>query len=245
MQICDEIDNIFKESKQTYGSPRIHKILLNKGFQVSENTVAKYMRDLKIDARLKKKFKIKTTDSDHTDPIADRIFKVEDSAPEKPNEVLAGDITYLKVGSTFYYLSIVMDLYNREILGWSVNKNLTVIGPLKALKVALKNCSPKTKIIFHSDRGSQYASQVFRDFIENKNVIPSMSRKGNCYDNAYVESWFKSFKSECFYRKNIKSESDLRALVFNYIECWYNKKRLHSSLDYMSPIEYRTKQLAA
>lgn len=246
VKIFNEIKNIFKESKKTYGSPRVYRSLLKKGYSICENTVARYMRELSLDARLKKRFKVQTTDSNHDGPIADRLFKVEESLPAAPDEVFVGDITYLKVGSRFYYLSIVMDLYNREITGWSITDNLTTEGVMSALKTTLKNCyNSSQKIIFHSDRGVQYASGVFRKLLSKNNVTPSMSRKGNCYDNAYAETWFKSFKTECFYRCNVSTEDELRALVFKYIESWYNNKRIHSSLDYMSPKEYKIKQLAA
>ncbi len=246
MEITNEIKEIFKASKSTYGSPRIHKTLLVKGLSVSENTVAKYMRELHLDARLKKKFKVQTTNSNHDGPIADRVFKVEDALPEVPGEVLAGDITYLRVGSKFYYLSIVMDLYNREVTGWSISDSLATSSVLTAFKTAIKNCENlDSKTVFHSDRGVQYASQAFRDLLGEHDVEPSMSRKANCYDNAYVETWFKSFKSEYFYRNKVNTEAELRALVFEYIEVWYNNKRMHSSLDFMSPKEYKIKQQLA
>jgi len=240
-----EIKLIFKESKGTYGSPRVFNELLQRGFSISENTVAKYMKDLGLDARLKKKFKVRTTESNHNGPIAPREFKVENGAPQGPNQVLAGDITYLRLGSCFFYLSVVMDIFSRKIVGWSITNSLNTTGVLNALKMALKNCGSKAKIIFHSDRGVQYASQVFLDLLSQNAVIPSMSRKGNCYDNAFVESWFKSLKSEWLYRTPYKTESELRALVFEFIEIWYNQKRLHSSLGYMSPLKYEAKQLAA
>jgi len=246
IKILDEIKDIFKSSDGTYGSPRVYRVLLSNGRSISENTVAKYMREIYLDARLKKKFRIQTTDSNHNGPIADRVFKVEEALPTAPNEVLAGDITYLRVGSQFYYLSIVMDLFNREIIGWSISEDLTTTGVLTALRTALNSSSSlSSKTIFHSDRGVQYASQSFRKMLSNNNVLPSMSRKGNCYDNAYVETWFKSFKSEYFYRNKVTTEAELRALVFKYIETWYNNKRIHSSLDYMSPREYKLKQQLA
>lgn len=241
-EICTQITSIFKVSKETYGSPRVYKDLLELGYEISENTVAKYMRELGLDARLKKKFRVMTTDSNHDGPIADRVFKAEDELPTKPFEVLAGDITYLRLGSSFLYLAVVIDLYNREVVGWSMSHSLASTIVVGAMKMALKKCNSKTKFVFHSDRGSQYASDVFRQLLGNKKLTPSMSRKGNCYDNCYVESWFKSLKSEWIYRRQYSTEEELRALVFEYIETWYNTKRKHSSLDYMSPKNYRLKQ---
>lgn len=241
-KICDKIKEIFKTSKDTYGSPRIFEELRDLGMQVSENTVAKYMQELGLDARLKKKFRVQTTDSNHSGPIAPRLFKVEEehALPTGPGELLAGDITYLRLGSGFLYLGVVLDLYNREVVGWSMGRSLETRLVLDSLDMAMKKLGPDAKIIFHSDRGSQYASKAYRNFMNEKNVIPSMSRRGNCYDNAYVESWFSSLKKEWIYRSQYSTESELRALVFEYIETWYNTKRRHSSLGYQSPVKYKT-----
>lgn len=246
-QFYDKIKEIFKISKEAYGSPRVYQELIAQGFSISENTVAKYMKELGLDARLKKKFQIQTTDSNHNHPIAPRLFKVEDegSLPSKPNEILAGDITYLKCGNKFLYLAVVLDLFNREIVGWSMSDSLETTLVLKALGSAMIKTGPDAEIIFHSDRGSQYASEAYRNFLKNKDIKPSMSRRGNCYDNAYVESWFSSLKKEWIYRKQYSTKKELRGLVFEYIETWYNTKRRHSSLGYLSPREYRnSKNLA-
>lgn len=239
-QIQAAIKKSFKASKETYGAPRVHKDLLSQNFTVSENTVAKYMQELGLDARLKKKFKVQTTDSKHSRPIAPRLFKVEDSVlPKASGEVLAGDITYLKLGDSFIYLAIVMDLFNREVLGWSMSRSLEKGIVLNALGMAMNKVGPDAEVIFHSDRGSQYASEAYRKLLKAHKAKPSMSRKGNCYDNAYVESWFGSFKKEWLYRRTYASEKELRQLVFEYIEVWYNKRRRHSALDYKSPLEYK------
>lgn len=244
-EICKEIEEIFKASKSTYGSPRIFHELRSKGFSVSENTVAKYMREMGLDARLKKKYRVRTTNSNHEGPIAPRVFRIEDDLPKDSNQVFAGDITYLRFGSGFFYLAIVLDVCTRKVVGWSVTDSLETTGVLNALQMALANCGNRAKIVFHSDRGIQYASKLFLALLKKKDVIPSMSRKGNCYDNSIVESWFKSFKSECLYRHDYKTEAELRILVFEYIETWYNKKRLHSSLGYQSPLEYESTLNAA
>ena len=245
-KICKAIREVFVRSKSTYGSPRVYDDLKDLGINVSENTVAKYMKEMGLDARLKKKFRVLTTDSKHNHPIAPRLFKTEDHRPPtKPGELLAGDITYLRVGKSFIYLAIVMDLYNREILGWSMSWSLETKIVLDALDMALKKVGPDAEIIFHSDRGSQYASDAYRKFLRRKNIKPSMSRKGNCYDNAFVESWFSSLKKEWIYRRQYKTANELRTLVFEYIEIWYNKKRKHSSLGNLSPEMYRKKNLSA
>lgn len=245
--LCKEIKNIFIMSKGTYGSPRIYQELRHNGYVVSENTVAKYMAEMALDARLKKKYRIRTTDSNHSLPIASRLFKTEDenTLPMGPGEVLAGDITYLRTDSGFIYLAVVMDIFTRKIVGWSLSNSLDSALVVRALKSSLYCLGEDVKVIFHSDRGCQYASQLFRDLLNKKHIVPSMSRKGNCYDNAFVESWFKSLKSEWIYRHYSRNENDIRALVFEYIETWYNKKRRHSSLDYFSPEEYEKKSFTS
>ncbi len=245
-EICTAIKLFFKASKSTYGSPRIYDDLIDAGFLVSENTVAKYMSELGLDARLKKRYRVQTTDSNHNHPIAPRLFKVEDehNLPTNPGELLAGDITYLRLGNKFIYLAVVLDLFNREVVGWSMSHSLETSLVLKALNSSMEKVGPSAKVIFHSDRGSQYASTAYRKFLKNKNIKPSMSRKGNCYDNAYVESWFSSLKKEWIYRNQYSTEAELKALVFEYIEVWYNKKRKHSSLGYMSPMMYKLQNVA-
>ena len=210
------------------------------GLQVSENTVAKYMAEMDLDARLKKKFRVLTTDSNHSSPIAERLLKFEDhqTLPTEPGQVLAGDITYLKLGSGFLYLAVVIDLHTRAVAGWSMHRTLQTKLVLDALAAAMANVGPDAKVIFHSDRGSQYASEAYRNFCSSRGVLPSMSRRGNCYDNAYVESWFAGFKKEWLYRRSYSTEAQLRGIVFNYIEVWYNRKRRHSSLGYVSPAQF-------
>ena len=240
-KICDAIRKSFADSKETYGSPRVHADLLELGIRVSENTVAKYMNEMGLDGRLKKKFRVVTTDSNHCQPIAPRLFETENhSPPQKPGEVLAGDITYLRLGREFIYLAVVMDIYNREILGWSMSWSLETKIVLDAMDMAMRKVGPDAQIIFHSDRGSQYASEAYRRMLRNKNIKPSMSRRGNCYDNAYVESWFGSLKKEWIYRRRYNTAAELRTLVFEYIETWYNKRRKHSSLGNLSPEMYKT-----
>lgn len=239
--ICAAIRKSFSDSHGTYGSPRIYDELKGKGFQVSENTVAKYMTEMGLDARLKKKFRVQTTNSNHDGPIADRLLRVEEeyTLPTAPEQVLAGDITYLRLGQAFIYLAVVIDIFTREVVGWSMSRSLETKIVLDALSAAMANTTPDAEVIFHSDRGSQYASEAYRKLCSGNGVLPSMSRKGNCYDNCYVESWFSSLKKEWIYRKPYSTEEELRALVFEYIEIWYNRERKHSALGYLSPRQYR------
>ena len=194
-KICKETNAIFKKSQGTYGSPRIHAELKSQGVVTCEDTVAKYMREMGLDARLKKKYRVMTTDSKHSHPIAPRLFKTEDDdcLPTGPGQILAGDITYLKLAKhNHVYLAVVLDLYNREVVGWSMGRSLETRLVLDALHMAMRSVGPDAEVMFHSDRGVQYASTAYRRFLKNQKIKPSMSRKGNCYDNAYVESFFET-----------------------------------------------------
>jgi putative transposase len=172
--IVSAIKEIFYTSKKTYGSPRIYHELVLRGYKVSVNTVAKYMNELQLDANYKKRFKVQTTDSAHSDPIAPRIVKTEvkETLPSKSGEILAGDITYLRIGSEFIYLAVVIDLFNREVVGWSMGNSLATQIVLDALDMAMKKVGSDAEIIFHSDRGSQYASVAYRNFLNNQNITP-------------------------------------------------------------------------
>ena len=238
------LKDAFEGSKGTYGSPRILEELKAQGYAASENSVARYMREMGLNARPKKRYRARTTDSKHDGPTAPRLFKTgsEGSLPSAPGRLLAGDITYLRLGGGFLYLAVVLDVFNREVVGWSMDGSLETGLVLHALEGAIGRVGTDAKIVFHSDRGCQYASEAYRHFLEDKGITPSMSRRGNCYDNAHVESWFASLKKEWLYRRAYSTERELRGLVFEYIEVWYNKKRRHSALDYMSPEGYKTER---
>ena len=199
------------------------------------------MAQMGLDARLKKKFRVQITDSNHAGPIAERLFRVEDeqTLPEAPRQILAGDITYLRLGESFLYLAVVLDIFTREVVGWSMSRNLETKLVLTALEGAMKRLGPDVEVMFRSDRGSQYASEAYRRLCNAKNITLSTSRRGNCYDNSYVESWFSSLKKEWLYRRSYAGEEQLRTLVFHYIEVWYNRRRKHSALDYMSPVQFK------
>ena len=239
-QICQEISDLFKRSGGTYGSPRIHPGLKALGYSVCKDTVAKYMREMGLRATLKKSCKVKTTDSQHNHPISQRLFRVEDpeTMPKSCGEVFAGDITYLKlIGGTVAYLAVVMDIFSRKIVGWSLGLSMETSLVLDALEQALVKRKKDVQILFHSDRGSQYASKIYRDLLKKNEVLPSMSRRGNCYDNAFVESFFGTLKKEFIYRNTFESFEGLRFGLFKFIEVWYNRNRFHSALGYQTPEE--------
>jgi transposase InsO family protein len=233
----DQVVEAFKKFKNRYGSPRICISLNNDGVQISENTVAKIMKKEGLAARKKKAFKVVCMDDKISDEVHERLFKIEDNKSLEVNEVWAGDITYIPVDNKFLYLSIVMDLKRRKILGCSIDDTLGAEGVITAFKNACK-AEGKTGEIFHSDQGAQYKALDFKNLLIKKGVKGSMSRKGNCYDNSIVESFFKTFKSELLWAQSFKNEKDLRSQILNYIDVFYNQERIHSSLDYKSPLEY-------
>lgn len=227
----------FKAFKKRYGSPRLSIELQARGISICENTVAKIMKDEGLVARKKKAYKVVELSEETSADAHERIFKIEEKKDLEVNEVWAGDITYLPVDNKFLYLSVVMDLKRRKLVGWSLDETLSSQGVIKALKDASVKEGVSGKI-FHSDQGVQYKSLAFRKLLSDNDIQGSMSRRGNCYDNALVETFFKSFKSELFWNQSFNSEDHLRSEIFEYIESWYNRKRIHSSLDNKSPLEY-------
>jgi putative transposase len=234
-------------SKQTYGSPRMTAVLQSEGFECSKNRIAKIMRDNEIFSEATKKFKVTTTDSNHDLPIADRIFETENvDAVMAPNQVWVGDITYVATDEGWLFLAIFLDLFTRKVVGFSSDDNMRAELIMNALDMALGRQDVKDgELIAHSDRGSQYASGDYRKKLIFSGIIASMSRKGNCWDNAHCESFFHSLKTELVYRKRFKTREEAKQAIFEWIETWYNRSRLHSSLDYMSPVDYENLALAA
>lgn len=228
------------EFKQKYGSPRIAAELNARGHKVSRLTVARYMRELGLRSKLAKRFKV-TTDSKHNYLIVDNLLnrKFKQSQPAK---AWVSDITYIAVKEGFIYLTIVMDLYDRKLIGWSLSRSMcTQHTTLSAFHMARKNRPFQAGLIFHSDQGVQYANNVFANVLESYKVERSMSRKGNCWDNAVAESFFKSLKTELVYGNLLTSASKMEKMVFQYIELWYNKIRRHSFLDYKTIEEFNKK----
>jgi len=231
------IKDIFEISNQTYGSPRITEELKRGGHRISKRRVAKLMRINGWRSKLKKQFKV-TTDSNHPYPVC-RNHLNRNFTPEALNEVWVSDITYIKTASGWLYLTTIIDLYDRQVIGWSLSTRLyTNQTIIPAWKMALSKRKITEPLLFHSDRGIQYASIEFRKLI-NKNTLitQSMSRKANCWDNAVAESFFKTLKVEMVYHHNFKTTQEAKLAVFEYIEVWYNRKRLHSSLGYKTPKE--------
>ena len=241
-QVKEAIEKIHKENREIYGSPRIAICLQEQGYQCSRPRTARLMRSMGIRSKVAKKFKV-TTNSTHKNPIAhnflDQVFEADFI-----NDAWTSDLTYVWTGSGWLYLTVIMDLYNREIIGHSFSKRMTAettVNP--ALDMALMNRRPDPGVVIHSDRGVQYASVSFRKKLEKYGLIQSMSGKGNCYDNAVTETFFKTLKTELVYTEHYRTREEARHSLFEYIEVFYNRKRKHSSLGYKSPVEFlRLKQ---
>jgi transposase InsO family protein len=237
-KIVSEIKRIHSLPKlDNYGSPRMHKELNKVGVQCCENSVAKLMRKEGIRAITVRKFRVTTTDSKHDLPIApnrlDQDFKAQGT-----NQVWLTDFTYIALKEGFTYLCTVQDLYSRRIVGWATSFKIDAALALDALDQAIALRQPKSGLIVHSDRGSQFASNVYRDRLNKRHFLQSMSRKGNCYDNAPMESFFKSFKTEEVYQNNYQTHEEASRAAANYIERFYNRIRLHSALGYRSPMDF-------
>lgn len=232
--LLQRIIEIFEEFHQTYGSPRVHEQLRKEGWKVTRRTVATLMREHEISPKRKRKYKA-TTDSNHALPIAPNLLDRQFTTNE-PDEVWVSDITYIETGQGWLYLSVFIDLYSRTVVGWSMSERMTASLVTDAFEMGVKR-QGRAPIVAHSDRGSQYASWLFTDQLEQYECLQSMSRRGNCWDNAVAESFFASLKSELIHRKNLRTRIEAATLVFEYIEIFYNKKRLHSALGYLTPWE--------
>lgn len=236
------IIELFEESDGRYGSPRIHRDLKAVGIKCSKNHVARLMKEQRLVARKPRKFVV-TTDSSHAFPVArnllDRKYQVENVSGV--NRAWAGDITYVSTAQGWLYLAVVLDLKSRRVIGWSMRDSLEQTLVHEALSMALGQRLPsKTEggLLFHSDRGCQYAAHDYQQRLLDWNIIGSMSRRGNCWDNAVVESFFATLKKEEVHRQDYLNREEAKASLFYYIEVFYNRKRRHSALGYQSPHDY-------
>jgi transposase InsO family protein len=231
-----EIRSIHAEVKERYGSPRIHAQLQARGQDCCVNTVAKLMRVNGIVAKTARKFRC-TTDSNHDRPVADNLLQRQFS-PSQANEAWVSDITYIPTGEGWLYLAAVEDLYSRRVVGWSMADHLKSRLVVDALELAVQRRLPQEGLLAHSDRGSQYASEHYQRLLDKHGITCSMSRRGDCWDNAPMESFFASLKKELVQDAYFATRADARAALIEYIEVFYNNHRRHSSLGYVSPAEY-------
>lgn len=237
-QITEHIRELYINSRGRYGSPKITEELKDLGWQVSRPRVARIMRKECIRSIIRKKFKGTTTDSKHHYPIADNLLNRNFYATF-PGEKWVSDITYIPTNHGWLYLTIVLDLFDRKVIGWALSTTMTTKDTaVAAWRMAITN-RPAKKVLFHSDRGVQYASCEFRKEIGQHDTIQSMSRKGNCWDNAVAENFFKILKSEMIYHLKYHSILQAKNDIFEFVKIWYNRKRKHSYLGYKTPEEYR------
>jgi transposase InsO family protein len=221
----------------TYGSPRIYEDLIEQGIDVCVNTVAKLMKKAQIQSVVKGGFKVQTTDSRHDHPVAPNLLD-QNFAAEQINRKWCCDITYIHTGEGVLYLAAVMDLCSRRIVGWSMADHVRTELCMDALDMALQARHPGKELLHHSDRGVQYASIDYRLLLQKEGVTVSMSRTGNCYDNAAMESFWGTLKKEWVYLQTYATREQARQSIFKYIECWYNRKRRHSAIGYKSPEQF-------
>lgn len=232
-----QIRQIHDQSRQTYGAPRITKVLQHAGQRHGRNRIARLMREQELFGRQKCRFRVRTTDSNHDQPIAPNRL-VHSPAPQSPNQLWAADITYVPSAQGWVYVAAILDLYSRRIVGWAVGSRIDTQLVLSALKMACCHRQPPRGLIFHSDRGVQYASLEYRRALEIAAMVPSMSGKANCYDNATMESFWSTLKLELIYRRQFENQAQVREAVFDYIEVFYNRQRLHSALGYRTPADF-------
>jgi putative transposase len=235
-QMLAVIRAIHAELKSAYGSPRMMRELRLRCFTAGKERVERLMRENGICARHKRRYRV-TKDSKHGLPVAENLLN-RNFTSAAPNQVWTSDITYLWTDEGWLYLAIVLDLFNREVIGWSLKPRMTADIATDALTMAWFRRQPAAGVMHHSDRGSQYASDVFQDKLKEYGMTCSMSRKGNCWDNAPTESWFNSFKNERFHGVRYATHAEMKAASFEYIEVFYNRKRRHSTLGYSSPLQY-------
>lgn len=234
-----KIAAVHQHSRQTYGSPRITAELRAQNETVGRHRVARLMREDGLRGRQKRRYRVRTTDSAHSYPIApNRLATLP--VPTKPNQVWVSDLTYVPTDEGWLYVAGVLDRCSRRLVGWAMGSTLDTAVPLAALMMALRQRKPVRGLIHHSDRGVQYASADYRCALADHGLIASMSRKGNCYDNAAMEAFWSSLKNELVHRRHFTTRAEARTAIFDYIEAFYNRTRRHSSLGYQSPLDYES-----
>ena len=240
-RLTGQLQNAFAHSRQTYGRPRLTHCLRQQGHELGQRRVGRLMRAAGLQARSRRRFRPQTTQSRHDGPIAPNRLAQRTAPASRCDEVWAGDLTYIHTAQGWLFLAVVLDLYSRRVVGWAFGQNLAAALPLAALKMALQQRQPAGALLFHSDRGAQYASAEYRALLATYGLTASMSRPGNPYDNAQMESFFSTFKTECVHRHDLATHTQARAVIFDYLEVFYNRQRFHSALAYQSPVDFEIK----
>ena len=230
-----EVQRVHAASRSTYGSPRVHQQLGREGVSAGRNRVAKLMRANDLRGRIRRRFRT-TTDSDHTHKVAPNTLNRQ-FVVDAPDRVWAGDITYIRTATGWAYLAVILDLHSRMVVGWSMADHMRTELIETALSNALGARQPTADLLHHSDRGCQYASDAYRALLAENGIEVSMSRRGECYDNAVVESFFGTLKQELVFHRRWSNLPEVRAAIHDYIEVFYNRQRLHSTLGYRTPAE--------
>lgn len=237
--LAKRITELHEKSRETYGSPRIVMELRKSGARHGRNRVARLMKQEGLCGRQKARYRVQTTDSNHDQPIAPNRL-AEAPKATAPNQIWVADITYIQTGENWLFVAAIMDLYSRKIVGWAMGEHIDTALILKALFMALLHRQPPQNLLFHSDRGVQYASTDYRAALTQAGLVASMSRKGNCYDNAAMESFWSTLKLELVYRRDFQTRAHARSEIFDYIELFYNRQRSHSALNYLSPVDFES-----
>jgi transposase InsO family protein len=235
VELCEAIRNIFTATRETYGSPRILRELHRRGFSVGKRRVERAMRGMGLTPPTPRRHKT-TTVREPLHPVAPNEL-ARDFSATRPNERWVTDITYVWTDEGWAYLAAILDLFSRAVVGWAIHASLSTALPLTALESAVRRRRPNLALLHHSDRGCQYTSARYRERLAKSDITVSMSRKGNCWDNAVAESFFATLKNELVHRRRWRTRAELHDAVFEYIEVFYNRRRLHSSLDYKTPAE--------
>jgi len=240
-----KIVELHKASRGTYGEPRLRAGLKQEGISCGKNRIARLMKEAGVSGIGRQRFKIVTTDSRHGLPVAPRLFQTEKSEtlPTRPNEIWASDITYIPTEEGWLFLAIFLDVLTRKVVGYAMADHMRSELVLEALNQALFQRHGEGPLTAHSDRGSQYCSEAVSERLRLLGIRASMSRKGNCYDNAYAESFFHTLKNELVHRRHYRTRKEATVDIFEYIEGWYNNQRLHSSLGYKTPNDYEQQYL--
>jgi len=241
--LSEEIRVIHHQVKGVYGSLKITKELRHRRTIVNRKTVARLMRTLGIRSKVARKFRVRTTDSNHPNPVAPNLLNRGFASAKAPNQVWGVDITYIPTDEGFLYLAGVMDLYSRRIVGWSMDDSLATDLVERAMNAALLSRKPAFGLLHHSDRGVQYTSHRYRDLLERSGITASMSRTGDCYDNAVVESFWGKLKTEMVHHEHFTTKAQARAAIYEYIEMFYNRQRLHAALGYLSPQQFEERNI--
>ena len=243
-ELLQVIRELFKANRQVYGSPRIHDALKDLGHRVGENRVARIMRENGLSARPKRAWRCLTTQSDPRHPVVENELNRDFTATDV-NQKWVTDVTFADTDEGWLYLAPMIDLYNCEVVGWSMSDSNDTALTLSALDIALNNHKPQNGLVHHSDRGSNYTAKDYRNALSEHDIKISMSRKGNCWDNAVAESFFATIKKELIHRSHFKTRREAASAIFEYIEVFYNRIRKHSKLGYTSSAQYRSNNKTA